>query len=65
MTSRDDICRAIAKKWRKPQVIIIAIDPVEDTFEVASYGETAVLCASANEIARQIEEQLKQGMIST
>lgn len=65
MTSQDDICREIAQRLGKPQIIIIAIDPVEGTFEVASYGKTAVLCASANEIARQIEEQLKQGMIST
>jgi hypothetical protein len=44
-------CRAIAQKWGKQQVIILAIDPEAGTLEYASYGETKALCAEARRLA--------------
>lgn len=44
-------CREIARKWGKPQIIILAVDPVAGTLEYASYGETKASCAEARRLA--------------
>lgn len=44
-------CRDIAKKWNKPQIIILAIDPIAGTLEYASYGESKVHCDEAKRLA--------------
>ena len=40
--------REFARKFKKQQVIIIAID--NDTLQVATYGETVALCAEAKKL---------------
>ena len=40
--------RDFARKFKKQQVIIIAIDT--DTLQVATYGETVELCAEAKKL---------------
>ena len=42
-------CREIARKWKRKQVIIIAVG--EDTLEYSSYGETQMLCKEARSMA--------------
>jgi hypothetical protein len=44
-------CRDIAKKWNKPQIIILAIDPIAGTLEYASYGESKAHCDEAKRLA--------------
>lgn len=44
-------CREIARKWKKQQVIILAIDINAQTLEYASYGETQKLCSDAKRLA--------------
>mgnify|MGYP000891397564 CR=1 FL=1 len=44
-------CRAISEKWKKPQIIILAVDPIAGTLEYASYGETKAHCAEAKRLA--------------
>lgn len=44
-------CRDIARKWKKHQVIILAIDINANTLEYSSYGETKELCAQAKRLA--------------
>lgn len=44
-------CRDIAQKWGKPQIIILAIDPIAGTLEYASYGESKAHCAEARKLA--------------
>lgn len=44
-------CRNIATKWNKPQIIILAIDPVAGTLEYASYGESKAHCDEAKRLA--------------
>lgn len=44
-------CRDIARKWRKHQVIILAVDVEVGTLEYASYGETKPLCDQAKKLA--------------
>ena len=44
-------CREIARKWRKQQVIILAVDIKAGTLEYASYGETKPLCDEAKVLA--------------
>ncbi|BBN90661.1 MAG: hypothetical protein E6Q42_09725 [Dechloromonas sp.] len=44
-------CRDIAKKWNKPQIIILAIDPIAGTLEYASYGENKANCDEAKRLA--------------
>ena len=44
-------CRDIAKKWNKPQIIILAIDPIAGTLEYASYGEHKANCDEAKRLA--------------
>lgn len=44
-------CREIAKKWNKPQIIILAIDPIAGTLEYASYGESKAHCDEAKRLA--------------
>ncbi len=44
-------CRDIAKKWNKPQIIILAVDPIAGTLEYASYGESKAHCAEAKRLA--------------
>ena len=39
--------RAVARKWKKDQVIILGIDQGKGTIEYASYGATSYLCADA------------------
>ena len=43
--------RDIAKKWSKPQIIILAIDPIAGTLEYASYGESKAHCDEAKRLA--------------
>lgn len=43
-------CREIARKWNKHQVIILAIDVNSKTLEMATYGETRMLCDEAKKI---------------
>lgn len=43
-------CREIARKWGKQQVIVLAIDRVSGTLEMATYGETKMLCAHAKRL---------------
>ena len=42
-------CRTIARKWGYPEVIIIALDEITGQVEMATYGETRKLCASAKD----------------
>ena len=44
-------CRDIAKKSNKPQIIILAIDPIAGTLEYASYGENKANCDEAKRLA--------------
>lgn len=44
-------CRDIAKKWNKPQIIILAVDPISGTLEYASYGESKAHCDEAKRLA--------------
>lgn len=44
-------CRGIARKWNKPQIIILAIDPFSGTLEYASYGKSEILCDGARRLA--------------
>lgn len=44
-------CRDIARKWKKHQVIILAVDIHAGTTEYASYGETRKLCDEAKNLA--------------
>lgn len=44
-------CRDIARKWRKQQVIILAIDVNAGTLEYASFGETKSMCDDAKRLA--------------
>lgn len=44
-------CREIARRWRKQQVIILAVDPIAGTLECASFGETKELCSEAKKLA--------------
>ena len=44
-------CRDIAKKWNKPQIIILAVDPIAGTLEYASYGESKAHCDEAKRLA--------------
>lgn len=44
-------CRDIAKKWNKPQIIILAVDPIAGTLEYASYGESKTHCDEARRLA--------------
>ena len=44
-------CRDIAKKWNKPQIIILAVDPIASTLEYASYGESKAHCDEAKRLA--------------
>lgn len=39
-------CRDIARKWNKPQIIILAVDPIAGT-----YGESKVHCDEAKRLA--------------
>ena len=39
-------CREIARKWGHKQVIIIAINHQTDKMEMATYGDTKVLCST-------------------
>ena len=43
-------CREIARKWGKQQVIVLAVDPVAGTLEMATYGQTRELCAEAKRL---------------
>lgn len=43
-------CREIARKWGKQQVIVLAVDPVAGTLEMATYGQTKKLCAEASRL---------------
>jgi hypothetical protein len=44
-------CRDIARKWRKQQVIILAVDVNAGTLEYASFGETKPMCDDAKRLA--------------
>lgn len=44
-------CRDIARKWNKPQIIILAVDPIAGTLEYASYGESKAHCNEAKRLA--------------
>lgn len=44
-------CRDIAKKWNKPQIIILAVDPIAGTLEYTSYGESKTHCDEAKRLA--------------
>ena len=44
-------CRDIARKWNKPQIIILAVDPIAGTLEYASYGESKAHCDEAKSLA--------------
>ena len=44
-------CRHIARKWRKQQVIILAVDVNAGTLEYASFGETKRMCDDAKRLA--------------
>ena len=44
-------CRAIARKWNRQIVIILAVDVNEQSLEYASYGETKELCDTAKVLA--------------
>lgn len=44
-------CRNIAQKWKKPQIIILAVDPIAGTLEYASYGESKANCDEAKRLA--------------
>lgn len=44
-------CRDIARKWGKPQIIILAVDPIAGTLEYASYGESKSHCDEAKRLA--------------
>ena len=44
-------CRDIARKWNKPQIIILAVDPIAGTLEYASYGESKAHCDEAKRLA--------------
>ena len=44
-------CRDIAKKWNKPPIIILAVDPITGTLEYASYGESKAHCDEAKRLA--------------
>lgn len=43
--------RAIAAKWRRRQVIILAIDQAAGVLEYTSYGQTAAECREAKRLA--------------
>jgi hypothetical protein len=43
-------CRDIARKWGKQQVIILAVDTVAGTIEMATYGQTQGLCSDAKRL---------------
>lgn len=43
-------CREIARKWGKQQVIVLAVDPVAGTLEMATYGQTREHCAEAKRL---------------
>lgn len=44
-------CCDIAKKWNKPQIIILAVDPIAGTLEYASYGKNKAHCDEAKRLA--------------
>jgi len=43
-------CREIARKWGKRQVIIVGIDEIAGTLEVATYGNSRTQCADARHL---------------
>lgn len=43
-------CRDIARRWKKQQVIVVAVDYKKGTLECVSYGETSELCAKQNSL---------------
>lgn len=56
-------CRDVAKKWGCHQVVIIGVNIVSGTFEVASFGESKALCDRARKINEQISKMLETGVI--
>lgn len=56
-------CREIARKWGADQVVILAINTRQGTFETVSYGETRALCDAAKKINDHIHEAVASGAI--
>jgi len=52
----DNLCREIAKKWKKDQVIIIALDLEAGTATRATYGKTKPLCSLAQQLGDKAYE---------
>lgn len=43
-------CRDVARKWGMQQVVILGINQRTGKYEIASYGETKIMCAEARAI---------------
>lgn len=54
--------RAIAQKWDKHQVIIIALDRRLGTIEYASFGRTERQCNEAKELADEAFHAIQKAM---
>ena len=53
-------CRDIARKWGMNQCIILGINTVTGKYEIASYGETKMLCAEAKAINERINRIIQE-----
>ena len=50
-------CREIARKWGMKQVIIIGINHATDRMEMATYGETKVLCGLTKSLGDHLYQE--------
>ena len=57
-------CREVARKWRMTQTIVLGFDQAKGTFAIASYGETAEMCANARKINERIAAMIARGELS-
>lgn len=58
-------CRDLSRRWGCDQVVVIAIDSIEGTFQTVSYGATRELCARARVLNDSIHEMVADGTLPT
>ncbi len=55
--------REISRKWGYDQVVVLAVNTKNGTFETVSYGETRALCDAAKKINEHIHKEVQFGII--
>lgn len=55
--------RELSRKWGYAQIVVLAVNPREGTFETVSYGMTPELCGSAKRIMDQVHDKVTSGDI--